>query len=143
MDRPARASARIEVSSDLANLSPIRAFVRSFCHRRIGTGIQEDVIHRLELAVSEAAANIMKHAYGGNSEEQLKVEAAAYDDCVIVTLKDKGIPFNPDSQSVHSPSVMKSGGMGLYIINSCVDRADYSRSDDGQNEIRLTTQFAR
>jgi serine/threonine-protein kinase RsbW len=105
--------------------------------------MQEDDVHQLELAVSEATANIMKHAYAGSTDERVSVEAAAFEHSVMVTLRDTGAAFSPDNQPTPNLNGLRSGGMGLYIINSCVDHAVYSRSDDGYNELRLTRLFGK
>ncbi len=53
-----------EFASDLLQLPAMRAFVREVCNRAWGPG-GEEAPARLELALDEAAANIMLHAYRG------------------------------------------------------------------------------
>ncbi len=51
-----------ETSSELAQLSRLRAFVRQVCQDLPPPALDEDSISQLELAVNEAASNIMIHA---------------------------------------------------------------------------------
>ncbi len=57
------AQEKVQIPSDLRELRRAREFVRFFCAHLPGAGLDEDRVGALELAVNEAASNIMKHAY--------------------------------------------------------------------------------
>ncbi len=69
------ARSEFEISSDLKDLARARAFVRDFCRGVPGGLIGEDDVSDLELAVNEAASNIMKHAYHGRADQRIHLEA--------------------------------------------------------------------
>src|SRR5262245_10207543 len=52
--------------SDVQQLAGIRSFVRAACERAWGAG-GADEIARLELALAEAAANVILHGYQGEA----------------------------------------------------------------------------
>jgi anti-sigma regulatory factor (Ser/Thr protein kinase) len=131
----------MEISGDLTQLSPIRAFVRAFCSRKICREMPEDDINRLELAVNEAVTNIIKHGYGGNSDRAIRIVALAFEREVSIVLYDHGVQFYPESYALPKLDGSQSGGMGLFIIQSCVDQAKYSRSKDGINCVTLTRRL--
>ena len=72
------ARAEIEIRSDLKELRRAREFVRTFCRDLPGPPLDEDSVAALELAVNEAASNIMKHAYHGRADQWIHLEAEAF-----------------------------------------------------------------
>lgn len=66
--RNPRARGEMEIRSDLTDLSRAREFVRAFCRTLAGSPLNEDRVAELELAVNEAASNVMKHAYHGRAD---------------------------------------------------------------------------
>ena len=85
------ARSELEIRSDLEDLCRARAFVREFC-RTVPEGLlDEDDVAGLELAVNEAASNIMKHAYHGRADQRIQLEADAFPDRVSIRLHHLGI----------------------------------------------------
>ena len=106
----------IEISSDLNQLSRARAFVREVC-----TGLTppppEQTIDQLELAMTEAASNVMRHAYGGRTDRSIQLVADAFDDRIVLRLHHLGQSFDP---AMVRPPVFdgsQEGGFGLSIIS--------------------------
>src|SRR4029078_9331128 len=62
------ARAELEISSDLNELGRARAFVRAVCRPLPGQALDEESVSQLELAITEAASNVMRHAYRGRPE---------------------------------------------------------------------------
>ncbi len=58
----------------LDQLGRVREFVRAFCRGLPGPPLDDDSEAALELAVNEAASNIIKHAYHGRSGECIHLE---------------------------------------------------------------------
>ena len=87
--------------------------------------LTEDALFDFDLAVEEASANIVRHAYlpGQVGDLLLRVETA--DDVVRVTLIDWGLPFDADNVSTFdrnaSVETRASGGTGLHLIYSLMD----------------------
>jgi serine/threonine-protein kinase RsbW len=92
-------------------------------------------IVELQLAVVEAANNIVAHGYRGASGEiEIRV---VEDDGVLVELIDTGRPIPPGLlDNPPFASLDAESGRGLAIIRSCVDRVDYT-SVHGANRLRL------
>jgi phosphoserine phosphatase RsbU/P len=130
------AHAELEVPSDLAQLAPIRALVHRFC-QDLRPALDEDGIGRLELAVTEATSNIVKHAYHGRTDQRIQIEADAFADRILLRLYHFGDAFDP--QGVKPPAFdgSREGGFGVYIIGRSVDEVRYTRDDNGRNCISL------
>src|SRR5690606_27052513 len=66
--------AEIDIRSDLRDLRRARKFVRDVCHNLPGAPLDADSVAALELAVNEAASNIMKHAYHSRADQWIHLE---------------------------------------------------------------------
>ncbi len=130
-------------TNDTANLARIRAFVRA---KAEGMGFSLEELDKIELAVDEACANVIEHAYppelhGAPKSQQLhlclKLEFGKF--TVIIT--DHGETFDP---SVIQPPDMSEylaqyrvGGLGIYLMRSLMDEVDYHIQPGIKNEVRM------
>jgi anti-sigma regulatory factor (Ser/Thr protein kinase) len=128
----------IEIRSDLKELGRAREFVRGFCSHLPGQPLGDAGVSELELAMNEAASNIMKHAYHGRSDQWIGLEAEAFPGSVSVRLHHLGEPFDPSAVAPPALDGSRDSGFGAYIINKSVDRARYYRDERGRNCVALT-----
>jgi serine/threonine-protein kinase RsbW len=95
----------------------------------------------LELAIVEAATNVVRHAYGGRGG-RVEVELAREGKEVDLSVVDSGAPFDPTcvppprEPDPADPSTWPEGGMGLPIIRAACDELRY-RSEGGRNRLTL------
>ena len=131
-----------ETSSDTAELPAIRLFLRSFCRRSTASMLDEERLSELELAVTEAASNVMRHAYHGRTDQRIRLVADAFVDRIVVQLFHHGAAF--DSTKVLPPAFdgSREGGFGVYIIAHSVDEVRYLRDEQGENCIYLVKKKA-
>jgi hypothetical protein len=88
------------------------------------------VVHRYALAVSEVAANTIKHA---KSPGSLKIWYDAKE--VVCQIHDDGIITDPLAGR-RQPSLEALGGHGLWIVNQVCDQVEL-QSDETGTTIRL------
>ena len=137
-DRPLPlARAELELRSDLAELRRARAFVRAVCSALPGTPLAADRVAELELAVNEAASNIMKHAYHGRTDQRIHLEAETFPDQVVIRLHHIGDPCDPSSVPPPALDGSQESGFGLYLITQSVDDVRYYCDARGRNCIAL------
>jgi anti-sigma regulatory factor (Ser/Thr protein kinase) len=137
------ARSEAEIRSDLKDLSRARVFVREFC-RMVPSGLlDEDDVADLELAVNEAASNIMKHAYHGRRDQRIQLEAEATPDRVSIRLYHLGDSFDPTIVSPPAMDGSRESGFGIYLITRSVDDVRYSRDGRGRNCIVLVKMIKR
>ena len=129
--------AAVEIKSALEELGRTRDFVRGFCRAPMGKPLDDDAIAELVLAVNEAASNIMKHAYGGDRDQLIGIEADAFADRVAVKLRHVGSPFSPDAAPAPQFNGSRESGFGAYIIASSVDEVKYYRDTSGRSCVAL------
>ena len=131
------ARAELEISSDLKELCRARDFVRTFCRPIPAGHLDEDELAELELAVNEAASNIMKHAYHGRTDQRIQLDAQALPDRISIGLHHLGDSFDPAAVSPPVLDGSRESGFGVYLINNSVDEVRYSRDERGRNCIGL------
>lgn len=92
-----------------------------------------DVATWIEMAIAEAANNIVQHGYGDNSEGEIRLEARATNDIIEVTLIDFALPYNPLEAEVdfetwdYTNADEISAGLGLGIMRAMMDDVNYER----------------
>lgn len=130
-------TSELEIPSSLSELAKARQFVREFCCHNAQASLDDAEICQLELAVHEAAVNIIRHSYENLTGERILIEALRSGDRFIVCLNHWGKSFDPDS--VHPPSFDGEAetGFGLFIIKSFVDQVSYIRNELGKSTVCL------
>jgi sigma-B regulation protein RsbU (phosphoserine phosphatase) len=127
----------LEIDSDLKQLRQVREFVRGFCRNLPDAPLDEDSIAALELAVNEAASNIMKHAYHGREDQRIHLEAEAFPGRVVIQLHHLGDAFDPSMAPPPALDGSRDSGFGAYMIARSVDEVRYYRDERGRNCIAL------
>ncbi len=130
----------LEIRSHLEELPKARGFVREFCCRNAQWALCEEEICYLELAVHEAAANIIRHAYGNRIGQLIEIEAHRFDDKLIFRLNYWGRSFDRDAVPPPVLDGTTETGFGLHMIDRCVDQATYIQSETGMNTVCLIKQ---
>ncbi len=127
---------QVEATSD--NLDVIRNFVVRIAREM---GFSEENVYDIEVAVDEAASNVIKHAYPGNNSRKrpLDVKVKKNKKFIEITITDKGKGFDP--RKVKEPQIeeylkkMKRGGLGLYLIKQLMDEVSFNINPGKQNQI--------
>ena len=131
------ARAELEISSDLDELGRARAFVREVCRTLPGPPLEEEAVSQLELAITEAASNVMRHAYRGRPEQLIQLDAEVFADRIVLRLHHLGETFDPGAVKTPAFDGTQDGGFGMYIIEQSVDDVQYYRDERGRNCISL------
>ena len=130
----------IDLSSDLKELGRARAFVRNVCSRLVD--VDEETVSQLELAVTEAASNVMRHAYGGRTDRRIQLDAEVFPDRIVLRLHHLGQSFDPEAVRPPAFDGSQEGGFGMYIISQSVDEVRYHRDERGRNCISMIKNLA-
>jgi phosphoserine phosphatase RsbU/P len=131
-----QARAELEIASDLSELAQARKFVRDVCGR-LAEPVDEDTVNQLELAMTEAASNVMRHAYGGRTDRRIQLAADVYQDRIVLRLHHLGQSFDPAAVRPPKFDGSEEGGFGMYIITQTVDEVRYHRDERGRNCISM------
>jgi len=142
--RESRKYFELKTPSHTENLEIIRHFVTSVARRE---GLSEEEIQDIELAVDEASSNVMKHAYGGQTDKEIHV--AVRIDCqeFTVVITDQGRGFNP--KSVKLPKMpeyfakLRVGGLGIFLLKRLMDKVEYRRRPGSKNQVKMVKYVLR
>ena len=135
---------RITRAAYLEALNDFREFIEQHCTGI--TGITEEILYDIQLAVDEACTNIIMHGYVNMDPGSVILDLDIQADKIIISLTDFGHAFEPDSApipDVDAPVEERElGGFGLFFIRQSVDDVKYGTSEDG-NTMILTKYFAQ
>jgi len=124
-----------------SSLDDIRTFVAQAAQK---AALTDKAIYAVQMAVDEACTNIIEHAYGGESDEEIEITCEIKKNSLTLTLRDKGQPFDMDS--VSSPDLnlplaeRQVGGLGIHLIRNLMDGIAYESSKEAGNTLILTKE---
>lgn len=96
-------------------------------------GVDDERNADIAIAVSEACANVVAHAYGGDDAEgQLWLEARLEPGWMVILVRDEGTGFAPRYSDDRGGL-----GLGLPLMIAIADEVTFRRGEDGANEVRL------
>jgi len=129
---------RLKLPSQADNLALIRELVTKVATK---VGFSNDDVSKIELAVDEACANVIKHAYGNNARNIIDVLIKVDTQKLMVVVTDKGKGFNPDQ--IKLPKMkeylqeMRVGGLGIYLIETLMDKVNFDVKPGIRNQVKM------
>jgi len=99
-------------------------------------GLSEPECCNVTLAVDEALANIIRHAYHSEPAQPIELTCTASEGSFDFTILDRGQPFDPVRLPAEPPDEHALGGRGTHLIRMIMDEAIYDRVSAG-NRLRL------
>jgi anti-sigma regulatory factor (Ser/Thr protein kinase) len=124
-------------TSELSQLAAMREFVGETCRREWAKPADEPAIRQLQLALCEAAANVIRHAYQEKAGQPIELTLETRADQIRLTLHHNGLPFDPKTVPPPEFDGSREGGFGVYMMDRLADQVAYSREADGRSAVRL------
>lgn len=125
---------KFAITSEYHNISVVSKKIKAFC---IKESVPINVIDAVEICLMEALNNVIKHSYKGLTGKKIDLIVSINPKTIDIDIMETGLPrtdikkptleFNPDDLN-SAPE----GGMGLYIIDSLMNKTAYS-SNNGLN----------
>ncbi len=100
------------------------------------SGLPPEECRGIILAVDEALANIIRHAYRGDFGCEIEINCQAAIDYLEFTLFDRGEAPDPARLAPHPLDDVALSGRGTHIIRSMMDEVSYEQASGG-NLLRL------
>jgi anti-sigma regulatory factor (Ser/Thr protein kinase) len=103
-----------------------------FCRDACANIFSATEVDNIELAIVEAANNIVEHSYHGEDGNPVEITISRLKNCVEIKFYDLGDPFDPpvapepDFQMENLEKIPESG-RGLFIINSIMDELSFNK----------------
>lgn len=134
----------LHVPSSTENLSLIREFVTTV---GMQAGMSEDEVSKLVLAVDEACANVIEHAYGHDITKEVKLRASFDDESLRIAVIDTGKGFDPANIAQQGLDQLiaerKTGGLGLRLIKKLMDEVQYEIVPGQKNELHMMKRIKK
>ncbi len=124
----------LSFSSTLDCLAQVRQFVHDFV---VLDAEARDKVDNVELVLTEAVTNVIRHAYNGVEQQPVRLIAKLYPTYMEWLVLHKGDDFDPGSVNPPTFDGSRDGGFGLFIIDELMDYVDYDTMQDGWRCTRM------
>jgi len=102
-----------------------------------GAGIAEAVVADLEVAMTEALSNVVRHSYEGRSGEEVELTLAIDAERLTLGIRDDGLPFDPGEYRPPDLEEPAEGGLGIFLIEELMDEVRRRPLEDGSTLVEL------
>lgn len=98
--------------------------------------------HAMALAVDEALANVIKHAYGGARDKTIEIDIQQLNQKdkssgVEIRIRDYGKTVEPSKIKSRELTDVRPGGLGVHIMKKIMDQVIYECPPDGGTRLRM------
>src|SRR5271168_2941531 len=105
-------------------------------------GLPEETRQGITLAVDEALANIIRHAYKNRHDQEIELDCQANAERIVFRLLDQGEPPDPARICGQPLNDVSLSGRGTHLIKAIMDEMSYEQSS-GKNELILVKNLPR
>jgi anti-sigma regulatory factor (Ser/Thr protein kinase) len=128
----------LSLNPDVGEIPRLIDWVERCCGE---AGMPTDLPFQLALALDEAVANVIGHAFAGQAPpHRIEIELDITDTAAVATVIDNGRAFDPSEAPEPDVSLpldkRDPGGLGILLIRRMVDRVEYRRTGN-ENRLRL------
>jgi serine/threonine-protein kinase RsbW len=115
---------------------PARAEYITLCRLAL-TGIgrfrelSDELLADLKLALTEAASNSVRHAYGDTDPGFVEISYELFPDRLVIKVTDEGEGFDPATAEVIGDE-LSEGGLGIAIIRAIADAVEIGARPGGK-----------
>ena len=134
----------LQVPSSTENLALIREFIGSAAAQ---AGFDEKETGKLELAVDEACANVIEHAYGHDVSKEVIIRVRLSDEMLSIDIEDTGNGFDPklvnQEELEQLISKRKTGGLGMRLMKTLMDEVRYEIEPGKKNALHMMKRLKK
>lgn len=132
---------KIEVSITVPSHPKYLSLVRSVTVRVAEiSGIPKSIGGHLKLAVDEACANVIKHAYRGDPGKSISLRYEVTEKGFEVVIDDEGLKAELEKIKGRDLAKVKPGGLGTHFIRRAFDSFKFDGRKKKGNRLRLVRQ---
>ena len=133
-----RCTHHLTIPSRTSQLARVRRCVMDWAQE---AGLSDSDAQALQMAVDEACANAIEHAYAGRTDGSVEIEATLKRDALVITVRHRGEPFDPKLHTISALTTMRDQrrihGYGLHLMQRLTDDLSF-RTKGRTSEVRLT-----
>jgi serine/threonine-protein kinase RsbW len=118
----------LSIVNDSKNLSKVREAVSAVLAE---TEFTRNTCNKIIVAVDEALANVVEHAYEGG-EGMVDIAFDLSEETLRVQIRDKGVRFNPGDRLTTEIDIHEhirqglKGGLGLFLMRQIMDEVQFN-----------------
>ncbi len=129
----------LDLESKTSEVTRLSEWVEALCEEH---GVAMGKTMQINLAIEEAAVNVINYAYPDNEVNNFRIEFEMGPDRISIwRLIDSGKQFDPTAQAEVDTSLSVEerpiGGLGIHLVKQIMDEVSYERLD-GKNILTMT-----
>ncbi|MCK4850774.1 MAG: ATP-binding protein [Phycisphaerae bacterium] len=129
----------LSIHSDPVELRQVRSAIEAGGTR---VGFNKKDCHAMALAVDEALANVIKHAYGGAADKKIEIEIEELNEEVKeqglkVSIRDFGKAVEISKIKGRKLTDIRPGGLGVHIMRKVMDKVVFECPPSGGTLLRM------
>jgi serine/threonine-protein kinase RsbW len=134
--------AKLKVPAKLENVPLAMDCVRRAAQE---AGIDKKMAYQIQVAVDEACANVVQHAYRDMEPGEMEISCYLDETQLVIHIRDWGRSFVPDK--VPEPDVAAPleerdlGGLGLFLIHQFMDDVQFKFDPEQGNELTMAKRL--
>jgi serine/threonine-protein kinase RsbW len=125
---------RFEIPSRLGAIDDARAWATGHLRARDASDL---VVWELELVLTEALSNVVRHAYGGAEDGRIELSLLLDDERIELEIVHFGDPFDRVGYSEPDLDAAPTGGYGIHLIGELMDEVKQKETPGGGTSLRL------
>ncbi|MFZ5518593.1 MAG: ATP-binding protein [Candidatus Zhuqueibacterota bacterium] len=135
---------QLKIPSRTDNLELIRLFVSTIATK---VGFNDDDVNKIELAVDEGCANVVKHAYNKDSQNPIDLVIEIDYKKITIIISDQGKGF--DISQISRKNVkeylaeMRVGGLGIYLMKALMDEVEFESTPGEKTSVKMSKYLIR
>lgn len=98
-------------------------------------GCSTDITENIVIAIDEACQNIIRHAYGKETEKEIVLHIQRQGNALAITLRDYAPPVGSDCMKPRDLEDIQPGGLGCHFIQQVMEDVSVERAPDGEGNI--------
>jgi anti-sigma regulatory factor (Ser/Thr protein kinase) len=132
--RPIVLRAELLLDSRIEEIARAREWLKELTSAE---GVLDNEVSDLGLAMSEACANIIEHAYRGQPNNPIRLRLTIDETSLVLTIHDRGEKFDLESYVPPELGEPRESGYGVYFVLSLMDKVHYDTSAERGTTLTL------
>ena len=129
---------RPEVSCTLTSHPKYLPLVRAVVQEGASlAGFDSEGTQELLLAVTEAVANVIRHAYNNETDKRIDFELSIEGNRLQLDIIDYGRFVDPAKIASRPLDEVRPGGLGVHLIKTTMDQVEYVKNNHGGTTLTL------
>ena len=93
--------------------------------------LSDELLADLKLALTEAASNSVRHAYGDKDAGVVDISYQLFSDRLVIEVRDEGEGFDP-AEAEGNAAELSEGGLGNANIRAIADEVEFGAQPGGK-----------